>query len=96
MNDPAVLFYTSDFLIGVMDFNMEDRGKYITLLCYQHQKGHMSLQKMKSLVGEVSEDILSKFTKDSDGNYFNLRMESEQNKRRNFCESRRRNASKKK
>ena len=42
MKDPAVLFYTADFLIGVSDLTDEECGKYIKLLCLQHQKGHLS------------------------------------------------------
>ena len=37
--DPAVLFYTSDFLTGTILMNYEQKGKYITLLCIQHQHG---------------------------------------------------------
>ena len=40
--DPAFVFYTGDFLNGVIDMTMEERGQYITLLCFQHQKGHIS------------------------------------------------------
>ena len=42
MKDPAFVFYTGDFLTGVIDMTMEERGQYITLLCLQHQKGHFS------------------------------------------------------
>ena len=42
MKDPAVLFYTSDFLVGASDLSNEECGKYIKLLCLQHQKGHLS------------------------------------------------------
>ena len=40
--DPAFLFYSSDFLSGIADLNMEERGQYITLLCVQHQKGRLN------------------------------------------------------
>jgi len=40
--DPAFLFYSSDFLSGITDLTMEERGQYITLLCLQHQKGSLS------------------------------------------------------
>ena len=39
--DPAFLFYPSDFLTGTMFMTDEQVGKYIRLLCAQHQKGHL-------------------------------------------------------
>ena len=91
MNDPAVLFYTSDFLTGVIDMNMEERGQYITLLCVQHQKGHLSEETIRLLVGSVSDKVLKHFKKDELNNYFNQRMDEEKEKRRLFAESRRQN-----
>ena len=32
---PAFQLYAQDFLTGVMDLTMEERGVYITLLCKQ-------------------------------------------------------------
>ena len=40
--DPAVLFYTSDFLSGTFTMTNEQVGKYIRLLCLQHQKGRLT------------------------------------------------------
>lgn len=91
MNDPAVLFYTSDFLTGVIDMNMEERGQYITLLCVQHQKGHLSEETIRLLVGSVSVNVLKHFQKDKFNNFFNKRMDEEKEKRRLFAESRRKN-----
>ncbi len=39
--DPAVLFYTKDWLEGTVDMFPEEKGVYIDLLCYQHQKGFL-------------------------------------------------------
>lgn len=86
--DPAILFYTSDFLSGVMDLDMEERGQYITLLCAQHQKGHLSEKTTRLLVGSVSVSVLSKFKKDEHGLLFNERMDEEINKRTKFIDSR--------
>ena len=91
MNDPAVLFYTSDFLTGVIDMTMEERGQYITLLCYQHQKGHMKEETIRLLVGSVSDNVLSHFIKDENNLFFNKRMDEEKEKRNKFTESRRNN-----
>lgn len=87
--DPAVLLYTGDFLNGCADLTMDERGQYITLLCLQHQKGHLSEKTIRLSVGLVSVDVMAKFKKDEAGNYFNVRMESESEKRAKFTESRR-------
>lgn len=94
-NDPAVLFYTSDFLTGVMDMTMEERGQYITLLCYQHQKGHIKEETIRLLLGySVSDNVLKHFRQDEEGNYYNSRMDIEKENRKKFTESRRENGKK--
>lgn len=88
---PAVLFYTSDFLSGVSDLTMEERGQYITLLCAQHQKGDLSEKTIRLLVGSPSKDVLAKFVRLENGSYRNQRMHDEIEKRENFTESRKSN-----
>lgn len=92
--DPAFLFYSSDFLSGCLELDMEERGQYITLLCAQHQKGHLSEKTIRLLVGSVSLNVLVKFSKDDDGNYFSVRLDAEIEKRKIFTESRRLNGQK--
>lgn len=96
--DPAVLFYTSDFLIGVSDMPFLERGYYITLLCLQHQKGHLSEKTICFSLGlaSVSEipSVMEKFDVDEEGKYFQHRMEEEAAKRSNYTESRRNNGKK--
>ncbi|HEX4877106.1 MAG TPA: hypothetical protein VFV31_10570 [Chitinophagaceae bacterium] len=92
--DPAVLFYTSDFLTGVTDLTMEERGQYITILCLQHQKGRLSEKTIRLSVGSVSVDVLAKLTKDENGNFYSARMEKEIQERIKFTESRRNNGAK--
>jgi len=94
MKDPAFLFYSSDFLSGITDLTMEERGQYITLLCLQHQKGNLSEKTIRLSVGSVSVDVLKKFSIDCNGNYFNVRLDEEIKKRLDFTESRRLNGSK--
>ena len=89
--DPAVLFYTSDFLVGTMFFTDEQTGKYIKLLCYQHQKGRLTEKDMLKICKEYDKDIFNKFLKDEDGLYYNERMDKEFAKRREYSESRRNN-----
>ena len=91
MKDPAFLFYSSDFLSGVMDLDMLERGQYITLLCAQHQKGHLSEKTIRLLVGSCSVSVLEKFETDSEGNFFNKRLDEEIAKRIKFTESRKNN-----
>ena len=80
--DPAFLFYASDFLTGVQDLTMEERGQYITLLCIQHQKGRLTNKLIKLTVGTVNDDVLSKFSKDDKGHFYNERLEVEIEKRK--------------
>ena len=40
--DPAILFYTGDFITGTLTMTDDQRGKYILLLCLQHQKGRLT------------------------------------------------------
>lgn len=91
--DPAFLFYSADFMIGTALFTHEQRGKYVTLLCYQHQLGHLAEQEIIDVCGSRDEKIFSKFVKDSEGKFYNTRLEEEKEKRQSFCQSRRDNAS---
>lgn len=87
--DPAVLFYTADFLTGVSGLTMEERGQYITLLCLQHQQGALTEKQVRLSVGEISEDVRAKFVTDENGRLYNERMATESEKRKAFVESRR-------
>jgi hypothetical protein len=95
MKDPAFLFYSSDFLTGTMLLNMEQKGKYITLLCLQHNKGRLSEKDMLSICGSYDADVFGKFTKDEEGYFFNERLSLEVQKRKAYSESRRNNRIKK-
>lgn len=92
--DPAMLFYTKDFLTGVALLNMKERGQYITLLCLQQQLGHMSLKQMQQAVGKLSPGILSKYVQDENGLYYNVRADLEIGKRLAHCEKQRETAMK--
>ena len=93
--DPALLFYPSDFLTGTMFLSDEQCGKYIRLLCSQFIHGRLRKDYMIKICGTYDEDIFSKFKKESEGLYFNQRLEDEQNKRKAYSESRRKNRLKK-
>jgi len=72
----------------------EQRGKYILLLCIQHQKGHLTEKDMLNICKTYDEDIWCKF-KNEDGVFFNERMKEESEKRAKYAESRRDNRKKK-
>lgn len=89
--DPAVLFYTSDFLSGTFTMTNEQVGKYIRLLCLQHQKGKLTEKDMLSICQAYDVDIWEKFEQ-LDGFFINNRMYDEAIRRSKFTESRRNNA----
>lgn len=91
--DPAVLFYTSDFLSGTSFFTDEQKGQYITLLCQQHQLGSIPKNHMISICKSSDSPVITKFVVDDHGNYYNERMRLEAEKRANFCASRSNNKS---
>ena len=92
--DPAMLFYTKDFLTGVALLKMKERGQYITLICLQQQLGHMTLQQMEQAVGKISQDLLAKYVQDEDGKYYNVRADIEIGKRQAHCENQKKNIEK--
>jgi hypothetical protein len=87
MKDPAVLFYTQDFLTGTFTMTDEQVGKYIRLLCLQQQNGGLTEKEMLKVCGTKDEEIWAKFNFE-DGHYFNKRMSLEANKRKKYTESR--------
>lgn len=89
--DPAFLFYTQDFYTGTVFFTDEQVGKYIRLLCLQHQTGHLEEKHMINICKTYDFDIFSKFKRDSEGKYYNERLDSEINRRTKYSNSRREN-----
>ena len=92
--DPAMLFYTKDFLTGVAFLSMKERGQYITLLCCQQQLGHMTRKQMESAVGKLSPGLWEKFVEDEQGLWYNVRADVEIGKRRSHSEKQKENAMK--
>lgn len=93
MKNPAVLFYTSDFLTGTSLMSNEEVGAYIRALCLQHQKGHLSENELKQICkkNKIFLTIFSHFKQDKKGLFYNKRMEDEKNKREKYAESRSKN-----
>ena len=95
MKDPAFLFYPADFLIGCTDLTMVERGQYITLLCLQHQKGHLSKKTVGLCLGfdwvSLSEELRAKFKEDENGLIYNNRLEREITQRSQYINKQRSN-----
>ena len=92
--DPAFLFYTSDFLTGTAFMTDSQVGKYVRLLCYQHQQGALTRKQMLKVMGKPDPEILAKFSIKSDGRFENERMAEEVAKRSKFILSRQINGAK--
>jgi len=71
---------------------MEERGQYITLLCLQHQKGHLSEKMIRLCLGNAAADVMAKFRQDSAGLWYNERLELEIEKRAAHGEKQRQRA----
>lgn len=92
MKSPAVLLYTSDFLVGTDYFSDAEVGQYFRLLCYQHQYGHLSKDFINRKYPQgLFPEVKKKFKIDSHGCLYNQRMDDEINKRSDYAESRRKN-----
>ena len=93
--DPAFLFYYQDFLVGTEFMTPEEVGIYIRILCHMADKGSLSARHMQSICrGYAFSDIIKeKFKINENGDYYNERLCNEVEKRRNYAESRRKNAS---
>lgn len=86
--DPAFLFYSQDFYTGTVFFTDEQVGKYIRLLCLQHQTGHLEEKHMLNICKTYDKDIFNKFLRDGEGKYYNERLENEVNRRVRYCKTR--------
>lgn len=85
--DPALLFYTSDFLTGTMLMNDQQVGKYIRTMCLMHQsKGKLDRASFDAFV--IDPLVRSKF-EIGDKEVTNNRLLFEMQRRQLFCESRR-------
>ncbi len=91
--DPAFLFYPNDYIGGTMGMTFEEKGAYIELLMTQFNRGHMSGQVIGQVVGQVWVKIKDKFKIDTNGLYYNERLEIEIEKRKAFIQSRLNNIS---
>jgi len=83
--DPAFLFYSKDWIEGTADLMPNEKGVYIDLLCYQHQRGYLPIEteRLARLVGLGHDEFLqiwkiveSKFNRSVNG-MVNQRLSNE-------------------
>ncbi len=86
---PAFSFYPQDFMSGTITMTLEQRGAYITLLCYQWDKGSIPadeaartriLGSSRRIAESVWTAMLAKFEQGADGCWRNARLERERQK----------------
>lgn len=96
--DPAVNWYFDNWDGGTKLFTRHQKGCYIDLLSAQFHSGPLSLENIKTVLGadfQASWPVISKKFTESEGVYFNERLESERKKRAAYSESRSKNRQKK-
>ena len=89
--DPAFLFYPNDYIGGTMGMTFEEKGAYIELLMMQFNRGHMTSHMIGQTVGQLWVKLKDKFVQDENGLWYNVRLELEQKKRKEFTSSRKNN-----
>lgn len=90
--DPAMLWYWSDWHSGTSLLSRHLKGCYIDILHAQFNNGHLSLEEIRTVLGQdqAAWTVLSKkFKQDSNGLFYNERLDHEKNKREAYTESRR-------
>jgi uncharacterized protein YdaU (DUF1376 family) len=92
--DPAFLFYSADFLVETQFWSDGQVGKYVRLLCYQHQMGHITEEIMLHYCQDRDTTIFRKFIKDENDLYYNKELEDEIKRRTDVSTSKSNNANK--
>jgi hypothetical protein len=97
--DPAFLFYPGDWQGGTMIFSRFLKGCYMDILIAQFNNGHLSLEEIKTVLGsdfgQAWPTLQKKFKTDTNGLFFNEKLETEMMKRREYSISRSNNRKKK-
>ena len=88
--DPAFLFYYQDFLVGTAFMTLEEVGAYIKVLCHLADKSVLPEEQILKIIPQtIWTAIKGKFKSNAKG-FYNERLNEEVEKRKLFCESRRR------
>lgn len=97
--DPAFLFYPGDWLGGTLTFSRSHKGAYMDLLMAQFNQGPLSLEDIRQVLGVDfdmwEQKLATKFEKNDKGLFYNVKLQQEIDKRKNFTKSRRENLNKK-
>lgn len=92
--DPAILFYTSDFIATSNLLSLEQMGKLALLMAYRHWLGRrLTYDEILKICKDEKPDpeIFSRYKKDNNGYYYNPEIEKAIEKRKLYSESRSRN-----
>ncbi len=92
--DPAILFYTSDFIADTFYLTMEQIGKLALLMAHRHWRGkRFSFEEILKICRDEKPDkeIFERYIKDQNGFYYNPQIEKAIEKRKQYSESRSRN-----
>lgn len=88
--DPAFLFYPGDWLGGTMLLTRHQKGCYIDLLMAQFNSGPLSLDHIKTVLGQdqaMWTVLREKFKTDNSGRFFNEKLATEIEKRKAYTAS---------
>lgn len=92
--DPAILFYTSDFIADTFYLTLEQAGKLALLMAHRHwMDRRLSYNEILTICKDTEPDkaIFDRYKKDSNGYYYNPTVEKAIQKRKQYSESRSRN-----
>ncbi len=92
--DPAILFYTSDFIADTFCLSIAQAGKLALLMAHRHWKGRrLTYDEILTICRDTEPDkaVLERYIKDHNGYYYNPEIEKAIEKRRQYSESRSRN-----
>lgn len=94
-NDPAVSFYFGNYYTSTRRMKQEERGAYMDVLCMLHQNGHLTRDEIITFCeGKDYPNVFEKLKVDTDGLYYNERLEREIAKRKNSYDARVKNLAK--
>lgn len=97
MKDPALMFYTANFLNEVREMNFQQIGKYVKLICYQHADDkHIKPREFYNILSKQEDQVvIEMFEEDEDGCFFVRHVEEEIIRRKGVSKTKSENAKKK-
>jgi uncharacterized protein YdaU (DUF1376 family) len=87
--DPSFLFYPEAFVAGTAFLSHEQIGIYVLLLANQHIHGHLTEKQILKLVGVLDEEVMAKFRCDSEGKWYNVKLDEVMHDRKSYAERQR-------